>query len=67
MTFADIAGEDGWASLAELGGKLRQLDPSFDPRTYGKKQLSQLITSFPEEFETKEKSNRGGKMAVKLK
>jgi uncharacterized LabA/DUF88 family protein len=31
------AGEDGWALLASIGGKLRQLDPSFDPRTYGKK------------------------------
>ena len=35
--------EDGWASLATLGSRLRQLDPSFDPRTYGRKQLSGLI------------------------
>ena len=35
--------DDGWAVLATLGSRLRQLDPGFDPRTYGKKQLSLLI------------------------
>jgi hypothetical protein len=37
--------EDGWANLATMGFYLRQLDPSFDPRTYGHKQLSQLLKS----------------------
>ncbi|HEX2621820.1 MAG TPA: NYN domain-containing protein [Phototrophicaceae bacterium] len=35
--------EDGWAHLSALGTSLRQLDPAFDPRTYGHKQLSQLV------------------------
>lgn len=43
--------EDGWANLATMGFYLHQLDPGFDPRTYGFKQLSQLIKSFSDVFE----------------
>lgn len=43
--------EDGWASLAMMGNALYQLDPGFDPRTYGHKQLSRLIGSYKEWFE----------------
>lgn len=43
--------EDGWANLAMMGIYLHQLDPGFDPRTYGFKQLNQLIRSFPKNFE----------------
>src|SRR4030042_7098423 len=39
--------EDGWANLATMGFYLHQLDPGFDPRTYGYKQLSQLIKTHP--------------------
>ncbi|MBI2873322.1 MAG: NYN domain-containing protein [Chloroflexi bacterium] len=45
--------EDGWAFLATVGNRLRQLDPGFDPRTYGHRQLSQLIRSYSGEFEVK--------------
>ena len=37
--------EDGWARLDVMGNALYQLDPGFDPRTYGHKQLSRLIKS----------------------
>ena len=43
--------EDGWASLAMMGNALYQLDPGFDPRTFGHKQLSRLIGSYKEWFE----------------
>jgi hypothetical protein len=43
--------EDGWASLAMIGNALYQLDPGFDPRTFGHKQLSRLIGSYKEWFE----------------
>jgi Fe-S-cluster formation regulator IscX/YfhJ len=49
--------EDGWANLGEIGFYLRQLDPGFDPRTYGFKQLSQLINSQTALFDV---HNRGG-------
>lgn len=42
--------EDGWANLGTMGFYLRQLDPGFDPRTYGFKQLSQLIKAHSDLF-----------------
>jgi uncharacterized LabA/DUF88 family protein len=56
--------EDGWANLGELGFYLRQLDPGFDPRTYGFKQLSQLIKSQPGLFEVRARDEVGGGSAV---
>jgi hypothetical protein len=43
--------DDGWAFLGVMGTQLRQLDPSFDPRTYGYRQLSLLIQAYPDVFE----------------
>jgi hypothetical protein len=45
--------DDGWAFLGVMGSHIRQLDPSFDPRTYGYKQLSALIKSYTRVFEQK--------------
>jgi uncharacterized LabA/DUF88 family protein len=43
--------DDGWAFLGVMGTQLRQLDPSFDPRTYGYRQLSILMQAYPDVFE----------------
>jgi len=43
--------EDGWARLDVMGTSLYQLDPGFDPRTYGQKQLSRLVRSMKDIFE----------------
>lgn len=51
--------EGGWASLSTMGFYLRQLDPGFDPRTYGHKQLSQLIKSYSDLFEMKYQDDKG--------
>lgn len=45
--------DDGWAFLGVMGSHIRQLDPSFDPRTYGYKQLSALIKAYSKVFEVK--------------
>jgi hypothetical protein len=45
--------EDGWARLDVMGTSLYQLDPGFDPRTYGQKQLSRLIRSMKDDFEVR--------------
>jgi len=42
-----------------MGFYLRQLDPGFDPRTYGHKQLSQLIKSYQDLFEMKFQDDKG--------
>jgi len=51
--------EDGWSNLGTIGFYLRQLDPGFDPRTYGFKQLSQLIKAYPNLFELKFQDESG--------
>jgi uncharacterized LabA/DUF88 family protein len=56
--------DDGWAFLGMMGTHMRQLDPSFDPRTYGYKQLSQLIRAFPAVFEQKMGSKGDGTFNV---
>ncbi len=52
--------DDGWAFLGTVGSRVRQLDPSFDPRTFGAKQLSGLIRSFHNIFEIKEVKTEEG-------
>lgn len=46
--------DDGWAFLGTLGHHVRQLDPGFDSRTYGYRQLSQLLRAQSRHFEFKE-------------
>lgn len=60
--------DDGWAFLGSLGHHLRQLDPSFDPRTYGYRQLSLLVRAHPEIFEVRRQRGQGtAHIFVKLK
>jgi len=53
------AQEEDWANLATMGFYLHQLDPGFDPRTYGFTQLSQLIKSYSHVFEVRIKDEPG--------
>ncbi|MBN2199664.1 MAG: NYN domain-containing protein [Candidatus Aminicenantes bacterium] len=60
--------EDGWANLGTMGFYLRQLDPGFDPRTYGFKQLSQLIKKQASLFEMRTQEESGqNSIYVRLK
>ena len=43
-----VVQENGWANLGPMGKALQQLDPGFDPRSFGKRQLSALIMSLPD-------------------
>ncbi|PZP50277.1 MAG: Maebl [Pseudopedobacter saltans] len=45
--FEISAGEDEEAYISTVGNALRKIDPSFDPRTYGFKSLTQLFQSIP--------------------
>jgi len=51
--------QDGWASLANMGNALYQVDPGFDPRTYGHKQLSKMISKLKDRFEMRAQENDG--------
>ena len=46
--------EDGWAFLGTLGHHVRQLDPGFDSRTYGFRQLSSMVRAYPKKVDIKE-------------
>jgi uncharacterized LabA/DUF88 family protein len=60
--------EDGWSLLAIMGNALYQLDPGFDPRTYGHKQLSRLIGGYKEVFEMRSVETNGSTLFyVKMK
>ena len=50
----DLAEEDGWVFLGELGKLLLKKQPDFDPRNYGFKKLVPLIKSI-EQFEVDER------------
>ena len=59
--------DDGWAFLGAVGSYLRQLDPAFDSRSYGHKQLSLLIKSRPELFDMRETKTSSGPSLIYVK
>jgi len=60
--------EDGWARLDHMGNALYQLDPAFDPRTYGHRQLSRLIASYKDLFQMRTQEIDGSTLFfVKMK
>jgi len=60
--------EDGWARLDLMGNSLYQLDPGFDPRTYGHRQLSRLIASYKDFFQMRTQEIDGSTLFyVKMK
>jgi len=60
--------QDGWASLANMGNALYQLDPAFDPRSYGHKQLSKMILKLKERFEVRSQESDGSTLFyIKIK
>ena len=68
QAFEMAVGQDGWAPLAGMGNALYQLDPSFDPRTYGHKQLSRMIANLKDRFEMRTQNLDGSNILyVKMK
>lgn len=57
----DIADENGWAFLGDLGNFLLKKQPNFDPRNYGYNKLVPLIKSFGR-FEIDEREIGKGKI-----
>ena len=51
----DIADDNGWAFLAEVGSLIIKKKPDFDPRNYGFPKLTPLIKSLREHFEIDER------------
>lgn len=54
-TVNDIADEDGWAFLGDVGNLLIKKRPDFDPRNYGFDKLTPLIKSLKANFDIDER------------
>lgn len=68
QAFEMSVGQDGWAPLASMGQAIYQVDPSFDPRTYGHKQLSRMIAKLKDRFEMRSQEVAGTSvMYVKMR
>ncbi|HSG67976.1 MAG TPA: NYN domain-containing protein [Bacteroidales bacterium] len=59
----DLADDDGWAFLAEVGSLIIKKKPDFDPRNYGFAKLTPLIRSLKKQFEIDERDS--GKSNIK--
>ena len=59
----DLADDDGWAFMAEVGSLLMKKKPDFDPRNYGFYKLTPLIKSIKKHFEIDERES--GKPHIK--
>ena len=58
--------DDGWTRLSEIGTALRRIDPGFDPRSYGHRQLSQLVKGHDSAYEMRKVAN-GAIIELRLK
>ncbi|MGK7397482.1 MAG: NYN domain-containing protein [Candidatus Cyclobacteriaceae bacterium M3_2C_046] len=54
-TIEDLADDNGWAFLAEVGSLLIKKRPDFDPRNYGFNKLTPLIKSLDKSFQIDER------------
>ncbi len=61
------AQDDGWAFLGAVGVVVRKLDPAFDPRSFGHRQLSALVKSKPKVFRTRVSENEHGAAVIDVK
>ncbi len=62
-TVSDLADDDGWAFLGDVGGLLQKKQPNFDSRNYGFNKLTPLLVSTGK-FEITERD--GGKGRYKI-
>ncbi len=66
----DIADDNGWASLAEVGSLVNKKKPDFDPRNYGFLKLTPLIKSLKKYFDVDERDSEKSRIKhiyVKIK
>jgi len=62
-TISDLADDDGWAFLGDVGSLLQKKQPNFDARNFGFQKLTPLITSINNfEIERREGSNNKYKL-----
>lgn len=62
-TISDLADDDGWAFLGDVGTLLLKKQPNFDSRNYGFEKLTPLINS-TKKFEIERRENQKGKFKL---
>jgi len=59
-TIADLADDEGWAFMGDVGNLLQKKQPNFDSRNYGFQKLTPLIGSI-DKFEVEQRENHKGR------
>ncbi len=59
-TISDLADDDGWAFLGDVGNLLQKKQPNFDSRNYGFQKLTPLIKSI-KKFEVEQRESPNGR------
>lgn len=62
-TISDLADEEGWAFLGDVGGLLQKKQPNFDSRNYGFQKLTPMINSI-NKFEIESRENQKGRFKL---
>ncbi|MCG6189202.1 NYN domain-containing protein [Maribellus maritimus] len=62
-TISDLAEDDGWAFLGDVGSLLQKKQPNFDSRNYGFEKLTPLINSIGK-FEIEQRDSYKGKFKL---
>ncbi|MFT7328193.1 MAG: hypothetical protein ACI870_000379 [Crocinitomicaceae bacterium] len=62
-TIDDLADEEGWAYLGDVGNLLQKKQPDFDARNYGFQKLTKLIDSTGK-FEIEKRENQKGRFKL---
>jgi uncharacterized LabA/DUF88 family protein len=63
-TINDIADEDGWAYLGDIGNQIIKKRPDFDPRNYGFFKLTPLVKSLRDILEVDERVTERGNIKL---
>jgi len=62
-TISDVADEDGWAFLGDVGSLLQKKQPNFDSRNYGFQKLTPMINAI-NKFEIESRDNQRGRFKL---
>ena len=62
-TISDLADDDGWAFLGDVGNLLQKKQPNFDSRNYGFQKLTPLINSI-NKFEIEQRESAKGRFKL---
>ncbi|MDT0685664.1 NYN domain-containing protein [Salegentibacter sp. F188] len=62
-TISDVADEDGWAFLGDVGSLLQKKQPNFDSRNYGYQKLTPMINAI-DKFEIESRENHNSRFKL---